>query len=180
MSALDKLQQLDLSQNDLEIDVLVALPVSLTILNLSANHFSAIPPAVVALVGLVELDLSGNRIESTTGLGSLVALVSLKLDNNLICELSDDMGGMVKLRSISLRHNRIQKKAFSREGQSIPASFFTNTAVDTILLADNAGLKKADVLDFAGVDAFLQRRKKSKDKSFQGGAMTDMELFGIE
>jgi Leucine-rich repeat (LRR) protein len=180
MTPLDKLQQLDLDQNDLEVDLLGPLPVSLVKLDLATNHFSAVPSSITLLVNLVELNLSFNRIESTFGLGALVQLTDLNLDDNNICELSEDMAALVKLRRISLQNNRIVKNAFSRDGQSIPVEFLVQTAVDTINLTGNKGLRKAEVMNFDGIEAFMERRKKIKDKQFQGGALTDMNLFGIE
>jgi hypothetical protein len=90
------------------------------------------------------------------------------------------MAALVKLRRISLQNNRIVKNAFSRDGQSIPVEFLVQTAVDTINLTGNKGLRKAEVMNFDGIEAFMERRKKIKDKQFQGGALTDMNLFGIE
>ena len=55
------------------------------------------------------------------------------------------------------------------------------TSVDTIDLSGNMGtLTKADAMSFEGADVFIQRRKKAKDKSFQGGAMTDFQIFGLD
>ena len=180
LSALDKLTVLNLDKNDLESDVIRGLPVSLLRLNLSSNHLSAIPISFRSLLSLTELNLSNNRIESLVGIGELVALVSLNLNDNLLTELPDETNRLVKLKQISLKNNRISKNAFSYDGQSIPASFLLQTLVDNIDLGGNPGLTKAQVLEFDGIQAFIERRKKSKDKSFQGGAMTDFNLFGLD
>lgn len=180
LTPLDKLTQLYLDKNDLEIDMIMPLPVSLQKLDLSTNHFSALPPVLPGLMNLTELNLAGNRIQILTGIGGLVSLVNLILDDNAICEVPEEAANLVKLRSISLKNNRITKRAASHDGQSIPAAFFSQTNVDTIDLSGNAGLTKADVMAFEGVDKFIERRKKVKDRSFQGGAMTDFKMFGLD
>lgn len=181
LSLLDRLTQLDLDKNDLEVDVLGPLPPSLLRLNLSNNHFSGLPPALNNLVNLTELNLSGNRIESIAGVGILVALQVLTLDSNQIGEIPEDAAKLVRLKQVSLKNNRMGKMSISNpEKQSIPASFFSLTQVDTINLTGNNNLNKSDVLGFIGIDVFIERRRKSKEKSLQGGAMTDFELFGLE
>jgi Leucine-rich repeat (LRR) protein len=180
LAPLDKLTQLYLDKNDLEIDVIMSMPVTLQKLDLSMNHFSAFPPVLTTLVNLTELNMSGNRIEALVGVGGLVSLINLVLDDNSIYEIPEEAANLVKLRQISLKNNRISKRAVTRDGQSIPASFLIRTSVDTIDLSGNPGLVKADVMGFEGVDAFLDRRKKAKDRAFQGGAMTDYKLFGLD
>ena len=181
LSTLDRLIQLDLDKNDLEVDVLGPLPASLSRLNLANNHFSGLPPTLNNLVNLAELNLSGNRIESVFGIGALVALQVLILDNNQIAEIPEDASNLVRLKQMSLKNNRLGKVSISNpEKQSIPASFFTQTQVDCITLTGNNDLKKSDVLGFNGVDIFIERRRKSKEKSLHGGAMTDFDLFGLD
>lgn len=180
LSALDRLLQLDLDRNDLEVDVLGPLPISLLRVNFAHNHFSGLPPALNNLINLTELNLTGNRIESIIGIGSLVSLVNLNLDNNQILELPEDASNLTKLRQISLKSNRISRKSVSNpDQQSIPASFFQMTLVDSINLTGNLDLKKSDLFMFNGIEDFIERRKKSKAKSMHGGAMTDFEIFGL-
>ena len=162
LSTLDKLTVLNLDRNDLEIDMMQRLPASLVRVNLSFNHFSAVPPALTALVAVTELNLENNRIESLDGIGALVALVFLNLNDNHVCELPEEMCALVRLRSISLNNNRIQARAASRTGQSIPASFLLQTQVDTMELSGNPGLLKQQVLEFEGINAFIERRRKIK------------------
>ena len=162
LSTLDKLTVLNLDRNDLEIDMMLRLPTSLARVNISFNHFSAIPPALNTLVAVTELNLGNNRIESLDGIGALVALVFLNLDDNNICELPEEVGALVRLRSISLKNNRIQARAASHAGQSIPASFFLQTQIDTIELSGNTGLLKQQLLQFEGINAFIERRRKVK------------------
>ena len=180
LTALDRLVQLDLDRNDLEVDVLFPLPVSLLRANFSNNHFSGLPPALGNLINLTELNLSGNRIESLLGIGSLISLVNLTLDNNQISELPADASNLIKLRQISLKNNRFGGKSISYpDQQSIPASFFQMTLVDSLNLTGNLDLEKSDLLKFDGIEDFIERRKKSKGKSLHGGAMTDFEIFGL-
>lgn len=180
LSSLDKLAVLNLDRNDLEIDVVTRLPVSLLRLNMSFNHFSAVPPAIRPLIAITDLNLGNNRIENVNGIGDLVALVILNLDDNNICELPEEMCRLVKLRQISLKNNRISIKAATHEGQSIPASFFIQTQVDTIDLGGNKGLQKQQLLQLEGVDTFIERRRKQKDKQFSGGVVMDVSLFGLD
>ena len=180
LTALDKLTVLNLDKNDLETDVVMGLPITLLRLNLSSNHLSALPISLRSLLLLTELNLSNNRVQSLVGIGELISLVSLNLNDNLLSELPEETNRLVKLKQISLKDNRISKKAVSHDGQSIPASFLLQTLVDSIDLGGNAGLTKAQVLEFDGIQAFIERRKKSKDKSFQGGAITDFNLFGLD
>jgi Leucine-rich repeat (LRR) protein len=150
-------------------------------LNLSFNHFSAVPPAIRPLIAVTELNLGNNRIENVNGIGDLVALVILNLDDNNLCELPEEMSQLVKLRQISLKNNRISTKAASHGGQSIPASFFEKTSIDTIDLGGNpAALQKQQLLQMEGVNAFIERRRKQKDKQFSGGVTMDTSLFGLD
>ena len=104
--------------------------------------------------------------------------MDLALDENMIVELSEDMCQLANLRHLSLKGNKIAKDAVTRQGQSIPEGVFAHTALDSIDLSGNRELTKAIVMEFAGVDVFLERRKKTKEKNFQGGAMMDVSLFG--
>ena len=179
LSSLDKLAVLNLDRNDLEIDVVTRLPTSLLRLNLSFNHFSTVPPAIRPLTAVTDLNLGHNRIENLLGIGDMIGLVNLNLDDNNICELPEEMCQLVRLRQISLKNNRLSKKAVSHDGQSIPASFLLQTMVDNIDLFGNP-LQKAQVLELDGIQAFIERRKKTKDKSFQGGALTEQSIFGLD
>jgi hypothetical protein len=181
ISVLIKLTQLNLDNNDLEAAVFAPVPHLLQRVSVANNHFTVIPPALGPLVHVVELNLSGNRIENTSGLGLLTALVDLNLDDNAIAELTLDMCLLTNLRHLSLKGNLLSKHAVASERvseQSIPEGVFTDTALDSIDLSRNDGLTKAIVMDFKGIDVFLERRKKTKDKAFAGGAMHDTSLFG--
>ena len=181
LSALDRMVQLDLDKNDLEMDVLGPLPISLQRINIANNHFSGLPATLNNLVNLTELNLTGNRIESLVGIGSLVALVVLTLDNNLISEIPEEASNLVKLKQISLKNNRIERFShLNPDNQSIPSSFFISTSVHKITLTGNVHLRKSDVSGFSGIDTFIERRMKLKEKSLQGGAITDFDLFGLD
>jgi Leucine-rich repeat (LRR) protein len=139
------------------------------------------PSALFNLINLTALNLTGNRIDSMVGIGSLVSLVNLILDNNRISEIPDEVSELIKLRQISLKNNAIQKKSkINPDRQSFPSDFFKLTSIDTIQLDGNHEIRKSDILDFNGIEFFIERRKKSKEKSLQGGAMTDFDIFGLE
>ena len=178
LTVLVRLTQLNLDNNDLEANVFAPLPNVLQRVSVAHNHFTVIPPSISPLINVVELNLAGNRIENTSGLGLLVALVDLILDDNMIVELSLDMSSLSSLRHLSLKGNLIGKNAVSREGQSVPEGLLADTALDSLDLSKNVNLTKAIVMDFKGIDAFLDRRKKTKDKAFAGGALSDTSLFG--
>jgi Leucine-rich repeat (LRR) protein len=118
---------------------------------------------------------------ASAGIGQLVSLVELYLDENGLREVPDEIGRLTKLRILSLKSNNIGRSAPSSSPprQSLAAALFTDTAVISIDLAGNA-LSKSEVMAFTGVEAFLQRRKLSKDKSFTGGALSDRSLFGLD
>lgn len=182
MTPLEKLHQVDLSHNDLDVDSLNPLSLSIQKLNLSSNHFVKVPVALFALSSLTELDLSNNRIESTEGLGSIISLVFLNLDNNQICEVTVDMCNLIHLQKISLAHNLIRKYTINYDNnyeQSIPEAFFSNLSVDTINLTGNP-LTNAEVNEFKGVDSFLKRNQKQREKAALGGALSNFNVFGLQ
>lgn len=179
ISALIKLTHLNLDGNDLEVAVFAPLPHTLQKVSVASNHFTAIPPVLSQLINVIELNLGGNRINDTSGLGTLLALVDLNLDDNMIVELSPDMCSLANLRHLSVKGNQLGKNAITKpDEQSIPEGVFTETALDSIDLSKNPALTKAIVMDFKGVEVFLERRKKTKDKAFAGGALSDSSVFG--
>ena len=207
LASLIELKKMDLDNNDLEETTIGPLPTTLIKLNLSFNHIVVIPGILSTLINLEELDLSNNRLQNVDVIGSLVRLVLLNLDDNQLVELPLSFGCLNKLKKLSIKKNLLIPKAPSRGTQSIPEVLFTETPVETIELHGNNYLPKAEVMAFAGtstsfvdlirfifssqtvisnssssigVDVFLERRRKSKEKSFQGGAMTDFSLFGLD
>lgn len=180
MSGFTRLQTVDLDNNDLESNVLAALPQSLVKLNVSNNHLATIPTsAFVELINLKELDLSGNRLATVEGIGVLIKLLSLRLDDNRLQELSIDMAMCVELESLSLKNNLLSAKSITREGeQSIPKAIFEETSLNRIDLSGNQMITKNIVMEFEGIDDFIERRKKTLDRNLAGGAVVDSTLFG--
>ena len=123
---------------------------------------------------------SNNRLENIEAISMLIALQLLNLDENHLVEIPESFSNLKALKKISLKKNMLIPKAPSTGNQSIPAGLFTETAVDTIDLEGNTHIKKADIMKFDGVEIFLERRRKSKDKAFAGGAMSDYSMFNID
>lgn len=181
MHSMTRLSKLKLDHNDLEVDRVRRLPPSLTTLDLSYNHLLGLPASLNGLTNLISLDLACNRIESIYGIEGMPNLVSLNLDDNLLLELPESICLLVKLKKISLARNRFTKHSVTRPGeQSIPAGLLENSELDHIDLTGNVGISKADVMAFVGIEKFLARRQALKDKNFQGGALADCSLFGLE
>jgi len=181
MSLLTRLQQINLDKNDLESDVIGDLPISLKYVNLSVNHFSTFPTALHTLVNLTELNFSGNRLKSVEGVEHLVSIVSLNLDDNLLTEVIADFSTLRFLKLLSLQRNLLQPRCECNPSkQSFSEELFTKTSLDHLNLTGNIRLRKADVLKMSGIESFLERRRRQKDKALQQGALTDHSLFGIE
>jgi leucine-rich repeat protein SHOC2 len=180
LAPLVALQTLRLDHNDFEHTTLLALPPNCIRCDLSSNHFTHFPTAAfTGLLKLVELRLSNNRLVSLEGISCLVALETLFLDGNNLTEIPEEIGTLKKLLSLSFMRNKLGKKAADGQSQSIHPSVFKNTQLTTLDLAGNSLLLK-DIMDMDGTDVFIERRKKHKDKTFSGGAMTDMSIFGLE
>ncbi len=181
INTLPKLTTLNLSINELNETSLVpmGLPPQLRSLNLSENHFTMIPDSCLAgVLNLTELNLSFNQLESIHGLGVLVSLIELKLDNNNITEISADLSLCQKLKHISVSNNKISGKNSIGE-QSIPSGIFIDTQLDELILNGNSMLSKKMIYDFEGIDIFIERRRKSKDRNIIGGAAADdLDIFG--
>jgi hypothetical protein len=91
------------------------------------------------------------------------------------------LGQLSKLKAFSLKNNFIQVKStnFSTSNpQPIPASVFENTLLIDLNLHGNK-LTSTQLNEFEGFDAFLERRKKVKNKNLYGGALTDMSICGL-
>ena len=177
---LDQLTDIQAGDNYLGNGTLDGFPSSIQRCDLSMNRFSSFPLELITLVNLRDLNLSGNALESVDGIGAMALLTHVHLDNNLLRELPVEIGELRKLKFISLKCNLIGPRAVTRDSQSLPSGLFTDTSLDHIDLHGNADLRKADVMGFEGVEVFLERRRKTKDKSVQGGGLLDLTLFGIE
>jgi len=177
----DKLTTLNLEHNDIEEGVISGFHPVLVKLNLSYNHMKIFPVSLTNLVNLQELSLNSNRLTDITGIECLVSIVSLELDDNLLTELIIDWKQLSQLKFLSVKNNKLTKRSTSNpEVQSISSDLFLSTNIDRLDLHGNVGLSKSDVLNMNGIDTFMERRRKSKEKSFKGGAMTEHSLLGLE
>jgi hypothetical protein len=118
---------------------------------------------------------------STDGLDELLALTELNLDDNQLLELHEGLSLLAQLRHLSVRNNKIGRLAATDSSkQSIPASIFTATQIDNLVLTGNPELTKAIVLEMKGASAFVERRRKSKDRALHGGALLELSIFGLD
>jgi Leucine rich repeat len=173
------LTHIDADHNQLQVDLVGTLPSSLQQLNLSYNLFSTLPPSVPSLVNLITLDISYNKLESIQGISQLTALTDLNLDGNLLVEVTSEVAQVIKLKRLSVRRNKIGVKAVTFEGQSIHVDVFVSSSIDSMSLDGNS-LTKADIMRFEGISAFIERRRRQKDKTLLMGATTDFDFFGLE
>ena len=178
MSNISTLVQLDADHNNLGLGLIGELPTSITQLNLAYNELTSIHSSILALEKLLVLNISGNKVESLAGVSHLVNLTDLYVDDNLIGEIPEEVSKLKKLKKLSLKRNRIGPKAVSFEGQSIHEKVLVDSNVDSIDLEGNP-IKKSSIMDFNGIEAFLERRKRQKEKNLMLGASTDLELFGL-
>lgn len=166
-------------------EALPSLPKSLKQLKLDTNHFSSIPPQICnpSLVKLEKLDLSFNLLATLpSGIGCLTALADLNLDSNCIVSLPEEIGKLKKLKALSLRNNqiRVDSTVFSEKNpQPIPSKLFTDTLVIDLNLHGNK-MTNTQLNEFDGFHAFLERRTKIKNKNVYGGALTDLNVCGLE
>ena len=135
------------------------------------------------LVKLTTLDLSGNHLAALpVEIANLTQLSNLNLDDNVVVSLPDSIGQLGKLKSLSLRNNHLSVSSTvfsSTNPQPLPASLFTDTPVIDLNLHGNP-MTSTQLNQFDGFDAFLERRQKIKTKDLYGGAMTNLELCGLE
>lgn len=172
------LSHIEAEHNKLGQGLIGELPPSITHLSLAHNQFTCIHPSLHSSLNLLVLDLSGNQIQSLQGIAMVISLTDLCLDDNLISEIPEEVSSLSKLKRISLKRNRIGSKAVTFDGQSIHEKVFTDSNIESIDLEGNP-IKKSTITNFNGVEAFLERRKKLKEKNLMMGASTDLELFGL-
>lgn len=67
----------------------------------------------------------------------------------------------------------------ARWPQAISRRLFADSVVESLELADNL-LDKSDLMRMEGVDAFLSRREKNKNKNLQGGGMLTLSVCGLD
>ena len=197
LSKLDNLQTLTLSNNKIGVDTdgertivgphLPSLSAKLKTVKIDHNHLTVIPKSIYApfMTKLEKIDLSYNQIAAIPEafcehLSS--CLVELNLDNNLITSLPVAIGSLVKLKSLSLQSNKIcvLRTSFdSRNPQPLPQVLFTKTPIIDLNLKGNR-MTNGQLNEFAGFEEFLERRKHLKSKNLHGGALTDLDLCGLE
>lgn len=162
-----------------------ALPAALKQVVLDHNFFSSVPPSLVSkrLIKLEKLDLSYNQLAALPEeVANLTKLEELKLDHNVIVSLPQAVGKLTKLKTLSLKNNRIsiQSMHFSAKNpQPLPATLFSNTPVIDLNLHGNR-LTSTQLNQFEGYAKFLERRQKVKTNTLYGGALTNLDVCGLE
>lgn len=63
--------------------------------------------------------------------------------------------------------------------QAISQRLFADSSVETLELAGNI-LDKSELVQMEGVEAFLSRREKIKNKNLQGGALLTLSVCGLD
>jgi Leucine-rich repeat (LRR) protein len=164
---------------------LPTLPAALKQIVLDHNCFSTVPRSVVAstLIKLEKLDLSFNQLAAIPEeISNLKKLEELKLDHNMIVSLPASIGKLSKLKVLSLKENAMQvtSTTFSeRNPQPLPASLFADTPLIDLNLHGNK-MTSTQLNAFEGFKAFLDRRQKVKTTGLYGGAMTNLDVCGLE
>ncbi|XP_056424777.1 CCR4-NOT transcription complex subunit 6-like [Hyla sarda] len=86
----------------------------LTVLHLSDNNLSRIPPDIAKLHNLVYLDLSSNKLRSLPAeIGNVVSLRELLLNNNLLRVLPYELGRLFRLQTLGLKGNPLSQDILS-------------------------------------------------------------------
>lgn len=162
-------------------DSVKGLPPCLTKLVLRENKLGEVPPAVTnGLPALQMLDLSANEIQAVPPLSAaLPALAELILDENAIRALGDEISGLPKLKKLSARSNRIAAVDPFSGQQAISRGVFVESPMESLELEGNL-LTKKDFMQMEGVDAFLARREKNKNRNLQGGGMLTLSVCGLD
>jgi len=164
----------------------LSLPSSLKQLTLSSNHFSFVPPQVcsASLSLLEKLDLSHNQLASIpSSISNLKNLRELILDYNLIVSLPSEIGHLSKLKVLSLKYNAIRTTNAvyneSTNPQPLPRPLFEDTPLIDLNLHGNQ-ITFTALTNFEGFDKFLERRQHVKSKDLYGGALTNLDVCGLE
>ncbi|CAM9638475.1 unnamed protein product, partial [Chrysoparadoxa australica] len=178
LSSLPVLSDVSAANNRLQAAAVMGLPQSLKKLDLSGNQLHEVPGAVTSLGNLTVLALMQCQLDLLPPLPGLTQLLELSLDGNKITVVEAYVAEMPKLKTLSLRHNKIGAQAFGR--QSLAAALFTSSQVEVLNLEGNL-LDKQALLAMDGVNAFLERRLKAKNKNIHGGAhFTDLSICGLD
>ena len=143
---------------------------------------AAIPEELCKSVNLEVVDLSFNLIvQIPQEISRLKALQTLNLDSNQLSVVPEALAECVKLKTLSLKNNRIQpKNPIDTKSQSIAPSVLETSSICILNLHGNKLLHKLDLMDMTGIDSFMERRKKLKDKEIQGGLHTDSSICGLD
>ena len=161
------------------------LPSSLKQIKMDDNYLSNIPPSILSksLTKLEKLDLSNNQLASIPGdISYLVALIELNVDDNVIVSLPTEIGTLKHLKQLSLRNNHITvvSTTFSdKNPQPLPSTLFTDTPLIDLNLHGNP-MTSTQLNQFEGYDAFLKRRQQIKTNTLYGGALTNLDVCGLE
>jgi len=178
---LTRLTHLSASDNQLMATGLVALPGSLTKLELEGNPLGVVPDVVYQLLpNLTSLNLTRTslaQLPEDFGL-QLLQLEELFLDSNALEAVPESFAAMGQLKILSMKLNRIGPKT-KEEGQPIPEAFFEATAVQSLELEGNPLTKEA-LMEFDGIQAFSARRVALKNKSISGGTMVEFDFCGLD
>lgn len=190
ISSLPKLQKLSIGDNLLgkptagafkSGDVLPELPNSLKQLKINANFLSHVPRHIMSsqLTRLEKLDLSHNQLASIpVDIANLKQLTELNLDDNVIVSIPQTAGSLTNLKVLSLRNNRISHPS-NNNAPPLPASLFTETPLIDLNLHGNP-LTSTQLNTMEGYDIFLKRRQVLKTSALLGGAMTNVDVCGLE
>jgi Leucine-rich repeat (LRR) protein len=189
IASLAKLQKLSIGDNLLgkptagasKKDVLPELPKGLKQLKINANFLSHIPRHIMSshLTKLEKLDLSHNQLALIpVDIAKLEQLTELNLDDNVIVSIPQEAGLLKKLKVLSLRNNRISYPS-SNNTQPLPASLFTETPLIDLNLHGNP-MTSTQLNIMEGYDKFLKRRQEVKTSALMGGALTNLDVCGLE
>lgn len=166
---------------------MAALPASLKQLILSSNYYSSVPPQVCSpsLTLLEKLDLSHNQLAAIPNtISNLKNLHELVLDYNLLVSLPTGVGTLSKLKVLSLKYNGFTTTSTTvydevKNPQPLPRSIFEDTLLIDLNLHGN-NMTFTALSNFDGFDKFLERRKHIKSKDIYGGALTNLDVCGLE
>jgi internalin A len=160
------------------------LPAKLKSIKLNANFLSSLPIPILSLAKLEKLDLSQNHLASVpVEIGQLTNLNELNLDDNSMVSLPEAIGLLTKLKVLSLRRNHISASNMNwsdtTNPQPLPATLFTDTPLIDLNLHDNP-LTSTQLNSMDGYAKFLERRKEVKTNALLGGALTNLDVCGLE
>lgn len=161
------------------------LPKGMKQLKVHGNFLSSVPRPIFTsmLVKLESLDLSNNDIASIPEeIGNLKQLSELKMDFNSIVSLPSSIGSLAKLKVLSLKNNQISVHSTNwseTNPQPLPEDLFTQTPLIDLNLHGNP-MTSTELNQMNGFQHFLERRQKVKTSALVGGALTNLDVCGLE